>query len=202
MNNNWNKISPTIAGIVVFIVLTLIVFAVNSIVDSIVDRNRYSSYKRGGSSYSYSSSYTSTSLKDSIPTCPPKNNHKAMTKEEANRLLGTGYHGCRPNSSAEIAELAAAQVTCKNCGYYSDNGRNSLCDYCSWMERYGGGLPGKATTSPTPTSTPKRSSTTTTANKDDPYNAGDYSDPDDFYFDHYDDFWDFEDAEDYWEDYQ
>ena len=32
----------------------------------------------------------------------------------------------------------------------------------------------------------------------DPYNASDYSDPEDFYYDYYDDFWDFEDAEDYW----
>jgi hypothetical protein len=33
----------------------------------------------------------------------------------------------------------------------------------------------------------------------DPYNASSYRHPDDFYYDHYDDFWDYEDAEDYWE---
>lgn len=32
----------------------------------------------------------------------------------------------------------------------------------------------------------------------DPYDAKDYSHPDDFYYDHYDDFWDYEDAEDYY----
>lgn len=35
----------------------------------------------------------------------------------------------------------------------------------------------------------------------DPYHASNYSDPEDFYEDNYDDFWDFEDAEDYWETY-
>ncbi len=34
----------------------------------------------------------------------------------------------------------------------------------------------------------------------DPFGAGEYSHPDDFYYDHYDDFFDYEDAEDYWED--
>lgn len=33
------------------------------------------------------------------------------------------------------------------------------------------------------------------------YNAKDYAHPDDFYYDHYDDFVDFEEAEDYWDDY-
>ena len=35
----------------------------------------------------------------------------------------------------------------------------------------------------------------------DPYGASDYAHPDDFYYDYYDDFWDYEDAEDYWEEY-
>lgn len=68
---------------------------------------------------------------------PPVNCEKALTKEEAERLRGTGYHGCRPDSSAENSELAAAQVKCKKCGYHSRNGTNSLCDYCSWVEKYG-----------------------------------------------------------------
>ena len=36
--------------------------------------------------------------------------------------------------------------------------------------------------------------------EDVPYGADDYNDPEDFYEDHYDDFWDEEEAEDYWED--
>ena len=53
-----------------------------------------------------------------------------LTKEEADALRGTGYNGTRPNSSAEALELKAAQIKCKECGYHSDNGANSLCDYC------------------------------------------------------------------------
>ncbi len=33
--------------------------------------------------------------------------------------------------------------------------------------------------------------------KSDPYNVNDYSDPEDFYYDNYDDFWEYEEAEDY-----
>ena len=36
---------------------------------------------------------------------------------------------------------------------------------------------------------------------DDPYDASDYSHPDDFYYDHYDDFYDFEEAEEYYEEH-
>lgn len=159
---------------------------------------RSNSYKSSGSSSPYSRTYSST------PTCPPVNRERAMTKEQAERLSGTGYHGTRPNSSAEITELKAAQVRCKNCGYHSDNGLNSLCDYCLWMERYGGGLPTEkapdVTPRPTPRSTPRPTpKPSTTPKKSDPYHASDYSHPDDFYYDYYDDFWDYEDAEDYWE---
>lgn len=42
--------------------------------------------------------------------------------------------------------------------------------------------------------------TTKATNNDDPLNAKDYVDADDFYYDHYDDFFDYEDAEDYWND--
>lgn len=158
---------------------------------------RASSYRSSGSS-TCSPTYSST------PTCPPVNRERAMTKEQAERLSGTGYHGTRPNSPAEGTELSAAQVRCKNCGYHSDNGLNSLCDYCSWMEDYGGGLPTakapdvtpRPTPKPTPRPTPKPSAT---PKKSDPYHASDYSHPDDFYYDYYDDFWDYEDAEDYWE---
>ena len=39
---------------------------------------------------------------------------------------------------------------------------------------------------------------TTSAPKDDPFDAKDYVHADDFYYDHYDDFFDFEEAEEYW----
>lgn len=92
------------------------------------------------SSHSSSYSYSATST-PAIPSRPPVNLEHALTKEEADALSGTGYHGTRPNSSAEDIELKAAMVKCKNCGYRSHNGANSLCDYCRWMEKYGGGLP-------------------------------------------------------------
>ena len=65
------------------------------------------------------------------------NLNKALTPEEADALKGTGYHGTRPNSSAEISELQAAMVKCKKCGMHSDNGRNSLCDECQYNKDYG-----------------------------------------------------------------
>ena len=151
------------------------------------------------SSYSYSGSSRSTT-----PPRPPVNRKRAMTKEEADRLSGTGYGGTRPNSSAECIELNAAQVTCKNCGYHSDNGLNSLCDYCAWMERYGGGLPTEKLTTPRPASTPRRviPATPKPTAKPDPFRADEFYDAEDFYEEYYDDFWDYEDAEDYWEEHQ
>ena len=43
------------------------------------------------------------------------------------------------------------------------------------------------------------SSSTNKKSSSDPYQAKDYAHPDDFYYDYRDDFWDYEDAEDYWE---
>ncbi len=69
------------------------------------------------------------------------------------------------------------------------------------MKEYGGGLPTEKdpdiTQKPAPTSSPRPTSKPAS----DPYNAGDYAYPDDFYDDHEDDFGDYEDAEDYWEKY-
>lgn len=65
------------------------------------------------------------------------NTKKALTKEEADALRGTGYHGTKPNSFAESNALKAAMVKCKNCGMHSDNGSNSLCDECQYNKEYG-----------------------------------------------------------------
>lgn len=80
---------------------------------------------------SSNSSYSSQGVTKKINTTP------AMTKEEAERLRGTGYNGTRPNSSAESMELKAAQVKCKTCGMHSDNGVNSQCDACTYNEKHG-----------------------------------------------------------------
>ncbi len=50
-----------------------------------------------------------------------------------------------------------------------------------------------------PTANSNRKSSTNKKSSSDPYHAKDYAHPDDFYYDYYDDFWDYEDAEDYWE---
>ena len=50
-----------------------------------------------------------------------------------------------------------------------------------------------------PTASSNRKSSTNKKSSSDPYQAKDYAHPDDFYYDYYDDFWDYEDAEDYWE---
>lgn len=80
---------------------------------------------------SSNSSYSSQGVTKKINTTP------AMTKDEAERLRGTGYNGTRPNSSAESMELKAAQVKCKTCGMHSDNGVNSQCDACAYNEKHG-----------------------------------------------------------------
>lgn len=42
----------------------------------------------------------------------------------------------------------------------------------------------------------------TTHNEEDPYDASEYSNPDDFYDDHFDDFFDYDEAEEYWMDHE
>lgn len=51
--------------------------------------------------------------------------------------------------------------------------------------------------SPTPRPTRRPSTSARKSGTDDPFDVNDYSHPDDFYYDHRDDFYDFEDAEDY-----
>ena len=153
--------------------------------------NKYNSY--GYSSNKYSGNNGNVSAR------PPVNRTPAMTKEEAERLSGTGYHGCRPNSSAENTELKAAQVKCRNCGYHSDNGSNSYCDYCQWVLTHEGSLPKSNTNSSTPSSKyDNKKAKTKSHSHEDEYDVNSYSDPDDFYYDHYDDFFDYYDAEDYY----
>lgn len=86
----------------------------------------YNSHTQNGGSYN-----SDQGLTKKVNTTP------AMTKEEAERLRGTGYHGTRPNSTAESIELKAAQVKCKTCGMHSDNGANSQCDECTYNELHG-----------------------------------------------------------------
>lgn len=65
------------------------------------------------------------------------NTTPALTKEQADALVGTGYHGTKPNSSAESSEIKAAMVKCKKCGMHSTNGANSKCNECLYNESMG-----------------------------------------------------------------
>lgn len=82
-------------------------------------------------SINHSNEYNSLIAKKKI------NTQKALSKEEADALRGTGYHHTRPNSSAEDIELKAAMVKCINCGMHSHNGINSLCYECQYNKDYG-----------------------------------------------------------------
>ena len=150
------------------------------------------------------------------PACPAVNRKLPLSPEEAIRLRGTGYLGNDPFSFSEAEALSAAQAACWNCGYHSENGNEALCDYCRWQMIYGGGLPREhapgwtyptaqpATARPTPRPTAKPTKRSTDIRVDpeeDPFDAEDYPDPEDFYDEYYDDFWDYEDAEDYWMEY-
>ena len=59
----------------------------------------------------------------------------------------------------------------------------------------------KATAAPTEKPAAKSRSKKNASSKD-PYDAASYAHPEDFYYDHYHDFWDYEEAEEYWEDHQ
>lgn len=111
-----NKLGSALGVVFVGFMLFALVAQLPSC-ESKSDTSRYS--------YSSNSSYTGSGYSGGSYT-----RKKALTKEEADALRGTGYNGTRPNSSAEALELKAAQVKCKECGYHSDNGLNSLCDYC------------------------------------------------------------------------
>lgn len=58
-----------------------------------------------------------------------------------------------------------------------------------------------ATPKPTTAAKTTRKPKATSKPKDDPYNASDYAHADDFYYDHWDDFVDFEEAEDYYDEH-
>ena len=104
-------------------IIVFVIYAVGSCESK--KTTSYSSSSSYKSKSSYSSSYSGGSGSYSGGV-----RKKAMTKEEAERLRGTGYHGTRPNSSAENTELAAAQNVCSNCGYHTEYGSNSICQYC------------------------------------------------------------------------
>ena len=89
-----------------------------------------------------------------------------------------------------------------SCGNHSSQSRRSSYTTARFQTTY------KYVPTTTTTTTTRRTTssarpytyhrTTKAPKDDDPYDAKDYVDADDFYYDHYDDFFDYEDAEDYW----
>ncbi len=107
----------------------------------------------------------------------------------------------------EVYDASRPKCACPDC----DNSPEEGSHYCLLHDpdRYKG-LGSKTpvittttTTSPETTTsyrtTTRRKTAKTTTRETDEYNAHDYYFPEDFYEDHYDDFFDYEDAEDYWE---
>lgn len=82
-------------------------------------------------SENYADKYNSSVAVKKINTTP------ALTREEAEKLKGTGYHGTMPNSTAEDIEIKAAMVKCIKCGMHSNNGTNSLCYECQYNKEHG-----------------------------------------------------------------
>ena len=82
-------------------------------------------------SENHSNEYTPSVAKKKV------NTKRALTKEEADAVRGTGFQGTRPNSVAEDMKIKALMVKCANCGMHSDNGSNSICDECQYNKDYG-----------------------------------------------------------------
>ena len=196
-----NSLSPKEKLIIFAVFMTFVIVTILVNIPNLKSRNT-SRITHSHTGTSYASSARSSTAASKTPTRPPVNLTPAMTKEEAERLKGTGYNGCRPNSAAERTALGAAQHKCRNCGYHTDNGRNSLCDYCAWIAIYGGGLPKSKESQSSNTTSSGNKNSSSSSEKTDPYDAKSYAHPDDFYYDYYDDFVDYEEAEDYWEEHQ
>ena len=101
-----------------------------------------------------------------------------------------------------VIGLISVLSECGNDSGYSRS-NNSYYNTSRYRTTYSYTAAAAPRTTSAPSSYTYRSSTkskknTTKAPENDPYGAKDYADPDDFYYDHYDDFFDYEDAEDYW----
>ena len=96
-------------------------------------------------------------------------------------------HRSTSQSSESEYTTAKRSTGAKGSSFYPRPSRNSSS-----------GSEGKTSKKTTKKYTTKRTTTKkTTTKKYDPYDAADYYDPEDFYYDHYDDFFDYEEAEDY-----
>ena len=103
-----------------------------------------------------------------------------------------------------ILLLAAGMMGCAGIGAISREVESNMHENLfirPYSPSRGSSLTPKPFATPKPKATPKPAQSRSGTKEKDPYDASDYSHADDFYYDHYDDFWDYEDAEDYWEEY-
>ena len=116
-------------------------------------------------------------------------------------LLGE-YSRCERNGTA----YPDGRKTIGNLYYYKRNGKVYYCVFCTgglvaevYDNRDGNAhYPGRLING----STSNRSNTTTNSHDDsDPYHASDYPDEEEFYEEHWDDFFDIEDADTYWQEH-
>ena len=135
------------------------------------------------------------------PTSPPP---MRMTKKSSDL-------GCGGWISLICVVIAAISIfgSCENRHKSSYNG-TSRSSYSSSSRSYSSGYNSSSnskaysSTKPSSGSTVKSYSGNSSKSKStsDPYDAKSYAHPDDLYYDHPDDFWDYADAEEYWEEQQ
>ena len=146
----------------------------------------------------FEDSFKSNKTSGSKPTSPPP---IRMTKKSSD--LGCGgwialiciaivlisiFGSCSRSSSKSYSSSYKRSYSTSS---YSSSSRSSLSGYSSSSK------PSTSNGYKTYSSSSKSISSSS-----DPYDAKSYAHPDDLYYDYPDDFWDYEDAEDYWEKHQ
>ncbi len=151
----------------------------------------------------YDASGSSTESSSSSESTTPSVPYVGMPESKINSTsLGRASSEVRHNN-----EMIGGQVYVANLYDFKRNGVTIFTARCVqgkviqvWDDR------DRVTSSSSGTSSGSSSKSKSTSSEadtpSDPYNVYDYDDPDDFYYDNYDDFDGYEDAEDYWYDHQ
>lgn len=107
-------------------------------------------------------------------------------------LLGV-FGSCSKSSPSRYSSSNHSYGTSYSTHSKSSNSSSSK----SYFSALSGGKPASSDTSKSLSSSKYKSSSSAKKSSD-PYDAKSYAHPDDFYYDNYDDFRDYEDAEEYW----
>lgn len=148
----------------------------------ILNGTEYFSYKDGGTLYYYALAQNAYRNK------PKKYEYFTWIKSYL-RNIPVDYDGAFKEDIAEFREMFQAE--------YDRDIASLKAEYDEYQAAHA---------TPKPTATPKPSSGGTYSygghsSGGDEYNSDEYSHPDDFYYDHYDDFVDYDEARDYWDEY-